>query len=118
MIISSDNVIVHEVAWLKPEDEQRIMDFLQGAIYCWCNQHNDSWFSVREIMGGNNRDEWDKTPLGILYDKHIKDGKSHDESWDLAGKEEGKILKKVINQDARNFETKEYEQIRQYKWKR
>ena len=115
MIFSGDDTI-REVAWLSPEDEQRIMDFLQGAIYCYCNNRKGEWFSVREIMGGSNRDDWDKTPLGILYNQHIQNGKSHDEAWDLAGQEEGKLLKKTIKQDKRNFETKKEEQIRKYKW--
>jgi hypothetical protein len=92
------------------------MDFLQGAIYCHCNNGKNEWLSVRVIMGGLNRDDWEKTPLGILYKQHIQKGKSDDEAWTLAGQEAGKLLKKAIKQDERNFETKEDEQIRKYKW--
>ncbi|MDR2659527.1 MAG: hypothetical protein LBC27_06010 [Spirochaetaceae bacterium] len=68
-------------------------------------------------MGGFNRDDWDNTPLGVLYKKHIhQDGKTHDEAWRLAGQEADIILKKVIKSDKRNFETKEDDQIRKYKW--
>jgi hypothetical protein len=115
MIISGDDTI-RDVVWLSPKDEQRIIDFLQGAIYCYCNNRNGEWFSAREIMGGFNRNDWEKTPVGLLHNRHIQDGKSHDEAWTLAGQEVGKLLKKTIKQDERNFETIEDEQIRKYRW--
>ena len=35
MIVSNDdNSRDVDVAWLQLADEQRIMDFLQGAVYC------------------------------------------------------------------------------------
>lgn len=114
MIISGDDTI-RDVLGISSEDKQRIMDFLQGAVYYYCNNNNGEKFSLREIMGGFNRNDWEKTPLGVLYEKQINAGKSHDEAWTLAGQEGGRLLKKVINQDARKFETEKDEQIRKYK---
>jgi hypothetical protein len=118
MIVSNvpEDIKIQDVAWLSETEEQRMMDFLQGAVYCWCGNHRNEWFSAREFMGGPNREAWDKTPLGRLYDRHIEEGKSPDDAWNLAGQEEGKLLKKVINRDARSFETKTEALIRQYKW--
>jgi len=115
MIIRGDDTI-RGVSWISHEEERRIMDFLQGAVYCFCNNHRDEWFSAIELMGGLNRDNWTNTPLGVLYDKHINDGKDHEEAWALAGQEEGKILKKVIQNDQRQFETEESFPARKYRW--
>jgi len=115
-MIISGNETIRDVAWLSSVEEQRIMDFLQGAVYCYCNNRQGEWFSVIEIMGGLNRNDWVNTPLGVLYDKHIHDGKSHEEAWTLAGQEEGNILKKVIKLDKRKFETEEAQPSRKYRW--
>jgi hypothetical protein len=114
-MISSDDAI-YDVTWLQPADEQRIMDFLQGAVYYYCNNRQGEWFSAIEIAGSRNRDDWDNTPLGKLHNKHKQDGKTHDEAWRLAGQEVGKILNKVIKLDKRNFETEEAYPARKYRW--
>jgi hypothetical protein len=66
-------------------------------------------------MGGDNRD-WSKTPLEILYNKHIRDGKSAQEAFDNAGRESGWLLKRVVNDDKRQFETEETPINRKYRW--
>jgi hypothetical protein len=115
MIKTGDDTI-RNVSWLSDSEEKRILDFLQGALYCWCNTKANDWFSVPLFMGGDNREDWNQTPLGILYDKHITDGKTHKEAWDLAGQESGLLLKKVVKLDKRSFETKEAYPARQYRW--
>ena len=72
--------------------------------------------SAIEIIGCLNRDDWSNTPLGVLYDKYIKDGKTHNYAWTQAGQEEGKILKKVIKLYKRKFATEETYPARKYKW--
>jgi len=93
-------------------NEQRIEDFLQGAVYCWCKNNKDKWFALRDLMGGDNF-YWEGTPMYSLYEKH----KNKKNAIGLAGKDAGWILKKVINNDKRIFETKKEARTRKYKWK-
>jgi hypothetical protein len=103
---------VHEIS---NEDKHRIIDFLQGAVYCWCKNRPDEWFSMRDLMGGENY-FWEGTPLLVLYTKHESKGKSWESAVKDAGKDSGWILIRVINQDQRKFKTKKEELIRKYKW--
>ncbi len=96
-------------------ERQRIYDYLQGAVYCWCNNKMGEWFSARDFLGGENFD-WHGTPMFILYNKHKSKGKTDKQSILDAGKDAGWILKKVINDDQRNFETKRESLIRKYRW--
>ena len=97
------------------EEKQRIIDFLQGAIYDWCKNKPDEWFSMRDLMGGENY-HWEGTPLFVLYEKHLGRGKEMDSAIEDAGKDSGWLLKWVINKDNREFETKTEELIRKYRW--
>jgi len=106
---------LREVTTLSLEFKNNIISFLQGAVYCWCNLNRDNWFSARDFLGNDNRD-WTGTPLMVLYDNHIKTGKSIEDAFIEAGKEAGWLLKYVIISDKRNFETKREDQIRKYRW--
>jgi len=46
------NSEIRDVHGITPEQEAKILDFLQGAVYCWCNNQNDTgnWFSMRDLM--------------------------------------------------------------------
>lgn len=92
-----------------------ICKFLQGAVYCWCKNRKDEWFSMRDLMGGDNF-YWQETPLMALFEKHKALGKNDDAANKEAGKESGWLLKHVIDKDKRNFETKKEELIRKYRW--
>jgi len=106
---------IREVYEITDEEKQRIIDFLQGAVYCWCKNRPDEWFSMRDLMGGENY-YWQGTPLHVLYSKHENKVKPWETAVKDAGKDSGWILKKVINNDQRKFETKKEELIRKYKW--
>ncbi|WP_411897539.1 hypothetical protein [Elizabethkingia occulta] len=112
-IIKGDKTI-RTVNGITPEEEQRIIDFLQGAVYCWCKNRKDEWFSLRELMGGDNF-YWESTPLEPLYTKHKAVGAT--DPVKSAGKDCGWLLKKVIIRDSRDFETDKFEMTRKYKWK-
>jgi hypothetical protein len=98
-------------------NKQSILNFLQGAVYCWCKNRPDEWFSMRDLMGGDNY-YWEGTPLLELYNKHINKGKDWEEAVAAAGKDSGWLLKRVINDDKRRFNTKTEELIRKYRWNR
>lgn len=107
---------IREVTGISAAEKQRIYDFLQGGVYCWCKNRKDEWFTVRNLLGGENFD-WNGTPLQVLFDKHKKKGKTDDDAVSEAAKDAGWIAKKVINDDRREFETKD-EFVRSYKWKK
>ena len=107
---------IRNVTSLTLTENQRIIDYLQGAVYCWCKNRKDEWFSARDLFGGDNFD-WRGTPLITLYKKHKSKGKNDNDAIKAAGIDVGWILKKVINNDARKFETKDNEgRIRKYRW--
>lgn len=102
---------IRDVLNITDNEKQQIFDFLQGAVYCWCKNRPAEWFSMRDLMGGDNY-YWEGTPLLVLYTKHENSGKQ----WEAAVKDSGWILKRVINEDKRLFETKKEELIRKYRW--
>ena len=98
---------IREVHGITKEQKQKIMDFLQGAVYCWCKNRKDEWFAARDLLGGDNF-YWQNTPMFALYEKT--------NDTELAGKDAGWLLKKVIDKDKRSFETKKEGLVRQYRW--
>ena len=114
-MLEGDNISVREVHGLLEGELQKIKAFLQGAVYCWCAIRKSEWFCARDFIGGDNS-YWNHYPLGVLYFRHIKDGCDHDYAFDQAAKDAGKILKRVLSEDHRMFETKK-EYTRSYRWK-
>jgi hypothetical protein len=102
---------VRDVHGLTADQKVRVRDFLQGAVYCWCKNRPNEWFSLRDLMGGENY-HWQGTPLFVLYQKFQPAA----DAVERAGKDGGWLLKAVISDDARTFETREAEMIRQYRW--
>jgi hypothetical protein len=47
---------------------------MQGAVYCWVKNRMDERFAVHDLMGGENA-LWHGTPLIVLYQKHVDNGK-------------------------------------------
>lgn len=105
------NETIRDVYGISDEQKKAIMNFLQGAIYCWCKNRSDEWFSIRDLMGGDNY-YWEGTPLLVLYEKH----KGKETAVEDAGKDAGWLLKRVINDDKRTFSTKKEALVRKYKW--
>src|SRR5260370_42295993 len=89
---------IRDVRGLEPRQRQRIMDFLQGAVYCWCKNRSGDWFSLRELMGGDNS-HWEGTPLMPLYDKQMRKGHNQRMAGKRAGIDGGWLLKKKIYEE-------------------
>ena len=106
-----NDTTIREVYEITDREREKIMDYLQGAVYCWCKNKPNEWFSLRDFMGGENY-YWEGTPLIALYNKHS----SKTTAVKDAGKDGGWLLKKVIHRDERKFETKVESLVRQYKW--
>lgn len=120
-MLTGNNTTVKEVNGVNPNDLQHIRDFLQGSVYCWCNVKGKEEFAARDLVGGENTDDWDETPLHVLPRRYIADGKSRKEAFDQAGIDVGYILKSVLKDDKRVFETKvdsdaRYDNVRKYRW--
>ena len=113
-MIKNDSTIDREVYGIDENTMQRIKDFLQGAVYCWCKNRPNEWFAASDLVGGENAD-WSNLPLNGLYQKHIDQGESEEHAFDQAGIELGHILKSVLADDKRTFETKR-EYVRKYRW--
>lgn len=111
----TSNDEIREVNGITDTEKHDIINFLQGAVYSWCKNRTDEWFSLRNLMGGENFD-WKGTPLLALYLKHNNNGYNNDVSIERAGKDAGWILKKVIKKDLRNFDTEKRDLIRNYRW--
>ena len=100
------------VTGISDEQEAAVRHFLQGAVYSWCKNRPGEWFSLRDLMGGDNY-FWQGTPMIALYSKH------HATSGDpvrQAGQDGGWLLKAVIRADQRRFETREEHMNREYRW--
>lgn len=66
-------------------------------------------------MGGENFN-WEGTPLYALYQKHIALNKDNDTAIAEAGKDLGWILKSVLHEDKRTFQTLDAGMANGYKW--
>ncbi|HWU53490.1 MAG TPA: hypothetical protein VN153_11835 [Tahibacter sp.] len=102
---------IYRVYGLTDEEEQRARDFLQGAVYCWCKNRPDEWFALRDLAGGENTD-WHGTPLQPLYTKHLPSP----DAYGSAAKDAGWLLKSVIKNDSRDFDTRKQDLVRHYRW--
>jgi hypothetical protein len=99
-----------------PDDKLvNIKSFLQGCVYCWVKNRKNEIFAARDLMGGENF-YWEGTPLIALYEKHIALGKNSDDAVAEAGKDMGWILKLVLHEDKRTFETCDAGMANGYKW--
>ena len=100
------------VANLDENKVQRIKDFVQGAVYCFCKNCPNQWFAVKDLFGGENF-YWQKTPLFELYTWHAQ--KRESDAIEMAGKDVGWILLNVLHFDKRTFELKR-DYVNIYKW--
>lgn len=113
-MLIGENTTVREVRGINSGDMQRIRDYLQGAVYCWCNINKQKEFAARDFIGGENF-YWEGCPLDALFMFHRNAGKSDDEAFIQAGQDAGRILKSVLKADKRKFEVKEGYTLR-YRW--
>ena len=114
MIIAHDGHF-RNVNGISDTERNQLHSFLQGAVYCWCKNRRDEWFSIRDLMGGENFN-WNGTPLFPLFQKRVNEDWDDDDAIREAGKEAGWLLKSVLNNDLRRFETKKEELVRKYRW--
>lgn len=110
-----NNDVVRSVVGLSDDDEKQISAFIQGAVYCWVKNKKGERFALRDLVGGENT-IWKTTPLEVLYTRQISLGKTSQDAHDQAGKDAGWILKKVLRDDEREFESSKEALVSHYKW--
>lgn len=96
------------------DQKQRIKDFLQGSVYCWCKNRKNEQFHLRDLLGGDNED-WTGTPLIVLYERHLL-GSTPDEAFKQAAIDAGRLLKAVLAEDKHRKFNGHADYTRAYEW--
>jgi hypothetical protein len=101
---------IQNVQGLSEEQRQRINDCMLGAVYCWCKNRKDEWFSVQSLFGS----DWRGLVIQELYEREGGD-ENHDAAFEEAPKSAGRLLKRALNDDdvcrfetRKNFNNREY----------
>lgn len=115
MLVKGDYMGINHVDPMPLLNEREIKSFLQGSVYTWCNIKNDTWFNARYFVAMQNKD-WSNTPLIYLYTRRINQGMTEIEAREKAKFDLGNMLKIVVNDDIRPYETLEFNGIRNYRW--
>lgn len=91
--------------------------YLQGAVYCWCKnvKGENEWFAARDFLGGENF-YWEGTPMMALYEYYKKINPEGYYAQEEVGKAAGWLLKQVLLEDRRTFETRKGYRSREYRW--
>jgi len=104
-------MILNERSWRRKkigltEIELKVVElFLQTAVDRWIKTRKGQFFSANELVGSENTD-WAGTPLQCLYEKHKKLGKNEKKVFNHAAIDLGWILKNVLFEDERIFDSK------------
>lgn len=102
------------------ETINKVKAYLQGAVYCWCkniknaNKENE-WFAARDFLGGENS-YWGNIPIMALYSYYKEKNPDGDYAFKEAGKAAGRILKQLLLEDRRTYETRKGFMKREYRW--
>ena len=109
------NITCYKVHGQTAQQKLLIYAYLQGAVYCWCKNHPNQWFGTRDLVGGDNF-YWQGTPAYPVYEYYASFGFGNYYAITEAGKAIGRLLKRVIIEDKRTFETRSGYRTRQYLW--
>lgn len=104
---------LREPSGLNDSERELIKAFMQGAVYCWVKNQPNKSFEVRDLVGGINSN-WSRTPLQILYDRHIASEKDENEAYDQAAKDIGWIVKTILSEDRRTFKVDNSGRVNSY----
>ncbi len=106
---------LREVHGIDDAQKAAIKAFVQGAVYCWVKNRKGEQFAVRDLVGGENA-SWAGTPLYALYAKHVAQGKTGKAASDAAGRDLGWLVKTVLSEDKRTFESSKDGLVSSYHW--
>ncbi|MFZ0827959.1 MAG: hypothetical protein WAO02_11105 [Verrucomicrobiia bacterium] len=106
---------LRDVKGISDAERTSIMAFMQGAVYSWVKNRMGEPFAVWDLVGGENFD-WDGTPLVVLYEKHINQGKSNAKAIEAAAKDLGWLTKTMLAEDKRTFVPSKAGLVSHYEW--
>ncbi len=125
MTIINDDQPARAIAPIPEENQAKARAYIQGAVYCWCKNQSGEMFAVRDLFGGVNTD-WGGTPLQVIYNFHYESFKNrnpnlsteeiHEKAADEAAKDVGRLMKSVLQNDKRNFESSDAGMANGYRW--
>jgi hypothetical protein len=104
---------LREPSGIDRTDRELIRAFMQGAVYSWVKNRPGEWFAVRDLVGGLNND-WNGTPLQVLFDRHVDTGKNDEQAFDAAAIDLGWIVKTLLSEDRRIFEVEKRDLVNAY----
>lgn len=114
-MLIKDNKIINTYI-VNTAEKNDIISYLDQIISGWINKSPNEWFNFKDLLDFylSQHENWNGTPLQVLYDNYIKKGKNHEQALDLAGKSVGKILKETVHKRQEKFDT-EKGYLRRYK---
>lgn len=102
-------------ATLSAKELELAKKYLQGAVHSFCKNNPGKAFSLRDLVGGENRD-WGETPLQAIYEYHVSSGKAKPKAKRQAAIDAGWLLKAVLAAEKnRCFEQLQGPKIKQYR---
>ena len=90
----------YQVSYRKSKKE--VKEFLECLVRIWCLTTPEKSFTCSELL--NNAD-WEKKPLCYMYDYYKNKGESDEEAKNHDSVDIGWLLKEVISEMPRKFET-------------
>lgn len=102
MIINSNKRIIKISAKVSENDLELMKIYILGAVHGFTAAADSKSFKVRDLFGYENRD-WYKTPIQEIYEFYLKSS-PHEEAADKAGKDVGKLLRRVLTDDKYEYE--------------
>lgn len=99
MLKEKENCRIRQIsAKLFPKEMMLAKKYLQGAVHSFCKNNPGTAFSLRDLVGGENKD-WGETPLQAIYHYHISAGKSKASAKRQAAIDAGWLLKTVLAEE-------------------
>lgn len=107
---------IHKIsAKLSSEETECAKKYLQGTVHSFCKNNPGEAFSLRDLVGGENKD-WGETPLQAIYHYHISAGKSKASAKRQAAIDAGWLLKNVLaEEEHRVFEQTQGPRSKKYR---
>lgn len=97
MITNNNKRIVKISAKVSEKDLKLMENYILGAVHGFTAAADSKSFKVRDLFGFDNRD-WNGTPIQKIYEFYLK-SLPHEDAADKAGKDVGKLLRKVLAED-------------------
>ena len=110
-MLTGDNIeVMKRYSQDKSSTMQEIKKFVLNKVDCWCKNRSNEWFAARDLVGRKSVN-WNDTPLKGLYNSN----NDKSDNYKQAGIKFGHILKCVLKEDGRTFETRKGF-TREYRW--